>query len=51
MSVVKLFKKKKCSHICMFYAQIYKGDPRPDILPLCNGIISHGAQIGGLWIS
>ena len=27
--------------------QIYKGDPRPHSTP-CNGVVSHGAQIGGI---
>ena len=30
--------------------RIYKGDPRPRISFLCNGILIHGAQVGGLWV-
>ena len=32
-------------------SQIYKGDSRPHIPPRvqCNGVVSHGAQISGLW--
>ena len=45
-----LFKGKNGFRVGSFLHYLkstYKGDPSPCILRLCNGIVSHWAQIGG----